>query len=49
VELESFQGKTLDSADHTLFALKPGKVKFGSTRKIHFNGKTMVKKNVHVE
>ena len=35
--------------DHTLFALKPGKVKFGSTRKIHFNGKTMVKKNVHVE
>ncbi len=35
--------------DHTLFALKPGKVKFGSTRKTHFNGKTMVKKNVHVE
>lgn len=35
--------------DHTLFALKPGKVKFGTTRKIHFNGKTMVKKNVHVQ
>lgn len=35
--------------DYTLFALKPGKVKFGSTRKTHFNGKTMVKKNVNIE
>jgi large subunit ribosomal protein L27 len=35
--------------DHTLFALKPGKVKFGTTRKTHFNGKNMVKKNVNVE
>ncbi len=35
--------------DHTLFALKPGKVKFGTKRKTHFNGKVMVKKNVNVE
>lgn len=35
--------------DHTLFALKPGKVKFGTTRKTHFNGKVMTKKNVNVE
>ncbi len=34
--------------DHTLFALKPGTVKFGSRRKISFNGKTMVKKTVSV-
>ena len=30
--------------DHTLFALKPGTVKFGSRRKISFNGRTVVKK-----
>ncbi len=34
--------------DHTLFALKPGMVKFGSKRKISFNGKTVVKKVVNV-
>jgi large subunit ribosomal protein L27 len=34
--------------DHTLFALKPGTVKFGSRRKTSFNGKTMVKKTVSV-
>ena len=34
--------------DHTLFALKAGKIKFGSTRKISFNGKTSVKKVVNV-
>ncbi len=34
--------------DHTLFALKPGIVKFGSKRKISFNGKTVVKKVVNV-
>ena len=34
--------------DHTLFALKPGTVKFGSKRKISFNGKTAVKKVVNV-
>jgi large subunit ribosomal protein L27 len=34
--------------DHTLFALKPGIVKFGSKRKTSFNGKTMVKKIVSV-
>lgn len=34
--------------DHTLFALKPGTVKFGSRRKTSFNGKTAVKKTVSV-
>ena len=34
--------------DHTLFALKEGKVKFGIKRKDGFNGKTLVKKIVHV-
>jgi large subunit ribosomal protein L27 len=34
--------------DHTLFALKDGKVKFGSKRKTSFNGKTSVKKTVNV-
>ncbi len=34
--------------DHTLFALKPGTVKFGSKRKISFHGKTAVKKVVNV-
>ena len=34
--------------DHTLFALKPGIVKFGSRRKISFNGVMVVKKVVNV-
>lgn len=34
--------------DHTLFALKNGTVKFGSKRKISFNGKIAVKKIVSV-
>ncbi len=34
--------------DHTLFALKPGTVKFGSRRKISFNGETVTKKTVSV-
>jgi len=34
--------------DHTLFALKPGTVKFGSRRKTSFNGKTVVKKTVNI-
>ena len=34
--------------DHTLFALKPGTVKFGSRRKTSFNGRTVVKKVVNV-
>ena len=34
--------------DHTLFALKDGTVKFGSRRKISFNGKTAVKKVVSI-
>ena len=34
--------------DHTLFALKPGIVKFGSKRKTSFNGKTKTMKIVNV-
>jgi len=34
--------------DHTLFALKPGTVKFGSKRETSFNGKVVVKKIVNV-
>ena len=34
--------------DHTLFALKNGFIKFGTKRKTHFDGKTLVKKVVHV-
>ncbi len=34
--------------DHTLFALKPGTVRYGSKRKIHFDGTKMVRKIVHV-
>jgi large subunit ribosomal protein L27 len=34
--------------DHTLYSLKEGKVKFGTTRKTSFNGKTSVKKTVSV-
>lgn len=34
--------------DHTLFALKPGKVLFGNKRKINFTGKVQMKKKVGV-
>jgi large subunit ribosomal protein L27 len=34
--------------DHTLFALKPGTVKFGSKRKTSFNNKTVTKKTANV-
>ena len=34
--------------DHTLFALKDGVVKFGTKRKTHFDGKTVVKKIVSI-
>lgn len=34
--------------DHTLFALKPGTVKFGEKRKTKFNGKTKRKSIVSV-
>ena len=34
--------------DHTLFALKPGTVKFGSRRKTSWDGATVVKKVVSV-
>ena len=34
--------------DHTIFALRAGKVKFTTTRKVGFNGKTTVKKVVNI-
>ena len=34
--------------DHTLYAMKGGKVKFGTKRKISFNDKIMVKKSVSI-
>jgi large subunit ribosomal protein L27 len=34
--------------DHTLFSMTTGTVKFGTTRKKGFNGKTVVKKTVSV-
>jgi len=34
--------------DHTLFALKDGVVKFGSKRKIKFNGQTTRKRTVAI-
>lgn len=34
--------------DHTLFALASGKIKFGTTRKGSYDGKTVTKKVVHV-
>lgn len=34
--------------DHTIFALKPGTIKFTTKRKKNFNGSTTVKKVVNV-
>ena len=34
--------------DHTLFALKNGKISFSRRRKVAFNGKTVIKKIVNV-
>ncbi len=34
--------------DHTLFALTPGTIKFGTKRKVNFNRTSSVKKIVHV-
>lgn len=34
--------------DHTLYAIKDGKVEFSSKRKTHFDGKVMVKKTASV-
>ena len=46
---EIIAGKNVSTGkDHTLFALKPGTVKFGSKRKTSFNGKTKVMKVVNV-
>ncbi len=43
-------GRNVDMGkDHTLFALKPGIVKFGLTRRIRFDGTKVTKKIVHVE
>jgi len=35
--------------DHTLYAIKEGKVSFGTKRKTNFNKTTSVKKIVHVK
>lgn len=35
--------------DHTLFSLADGIVKYGTKRKINFNGKTVMKKIVNVQ
>lgn len=34
--------------DHTIYAVKDGVVKFGQTKKVSFNNKTVVKKTVSV-
>ncbi len=34
--------------DHTLFALTPGIVKFGTKRKMHFDNTVITKKVVHI-
>jgi len=34
--------------DHTLFALRPGTIKFGTKRKMHFDNTMKIKKVVHV-
>ncbi len=34
--------------DYTLFALRPGTVKFGTKRKMHFDNTMVVKKIVHI-
>jgi len=39
---------TLYGKDHTIFAVKEGKVKFGEKRHTNFNGQTVVKKIVSV-
>ena len=42
-------GTNVDTGkDHTLFALKEGKIKFTTKRKTNFNGTTTVKKVVNV-
>lgn len=35
--------------DHTLFALKPGFVKFAQKRKLNFDGTTTTRKIVHIQ
>ena len=34
--------------DHTIFAIKPGKVKFSNKRKTRFDGKAVVRKLVEI-
>lgn len=46
---EVLPGKNIGMGrDHTLFALKAGKVEFGTKRKVHFDNTLMRKKIVHV-
>jgi large subunit ribosomal protein L27 len=43
-------GKNTDlGKDHTIYALKGGKVSFGNKRHLNFDGTTQVKKIVHVK
>lgn len=34
--------------DHTIYSMKDGLVRMGTKRKVHFDGRTMVKKTVSV-
>lgn len=44
------QGKNVGMGrDHTLFALKAGKVVFGNKRKSNFDGSKSVRKIVHID
>jgi large subunit ribosomal protein L27 len=46
---EYLPGKNIGMGkDHTLFALKEGKVQFGTKRKVHFDNSLVRKKIVHV-
>ena len=46
---ETLAGKNVKMGkDHTLYSMIDGLVKVGTKRKIHFDGKTMVKKTVSV-
>lgn len=46
---ETLPGKNIGMGkDHTLFALKAGKVEFGTKRKVHFDNSLKRKKIVHV-
>lgn len=46
---ETLAGKNVKMGkDHTLYSMIDGLVKVGTKRKVHFDGKTMIKKTVSV-